>query len=79
MKYSYLVGYNIKSVIKDNNGEYEYKGYVEKVSLDWKEEIIYVKEDTGKLEWFLLCHPQVEILSLKILDTKYTRFEIMDI
>ena len=80
MKYSYLVGHNIKSIIKDVTGEHKYKGYVTKVSLNLNdEEIIYVKEDTGIVEWFFPCHPQIEILSLKITDTKYNRFEIMDI
>ncbi len=80
MKYKYLIGHNIKAIIKDSTGEYKFKGYITKVTLDWDhKEIIYVKEDNGKLKWFLTNDKQVEIISLKILDTKYTRFEIMDI
>ena len=89
LKYSHLVGHNIKAIIKnkfpDNDQEREYKGYVTKVSLNANnQEIIYVRENTGELTWFLPCHSNLEIISLKILDppikyTKYNRWEIMDI
>ncbi len=86
MKYSYLVGHNIKCVVKDSinaitkEHNREYKGYVTKVSLDeYEREIIYIKEDTGILEWVIPDHSSIKIISLKILDTKYNRFEIMDI
>ncbi len=80
MEYSYLIGHRIKVVIyyKDNEIT-EFIGRVSKVIIEYNREKIFVIEDNEKLEWFILNHDHLKSYSIKIIDTPFTRFEIMDI
>ena len=80
MEYSYLIGHRIKAVVyKYNNKKNEYIGSVSDVIIEDNREKIFVIEDNKKLEWFVPNHPDFKSYSIEIIDTKFNRFEIIDI